>query len=191
MCSWSYELRGPAAQWVASTVFVAVGMLIAFVLPLFALQEPAEGTDPMAVTLLLRVLGGTFLLLGGVPLTLMLGSVWVARRSPENVPVWHWWTNFLGGLLGACAFAVPTSLLFPTFAVLYLSRPNVLFPDERVATQNLLLVLLFSAIGWVVLVVLFVVGRSKYRERPRCQSAGASVEGDQVAPRSRRRAQRP
>ena len=87
--SWSYEFRGPAAIWVGSFVFLAIGILIAVFLPPLVLQQPDEGTDPVAVTLLLRMLGGVFILIGGVPFALMLGSLWCRWKSPQNVRVWH------------------------------------------------------------------------------------------------------
>lgn len=170
--SWSYQLQGPAALWVASSVFVVIGGLIAFVLPAVLPRPPDPEAAAEPAILLLRLLGGVFLTLGGIPLSLMLGGVIVQRRSPQNLHVWYWWVNFLGGLLGACAFAVPSSLLFPVFGVLYLCRPNTLFADESVASKNLLVGLVFSVVGWIVLVGIYFIGRSMYRERPRWQAAG-------------------
>jgi hypothetical protein len=168
--SWSYQLQGPAALWVASSVFVVVGGLIAFFLPAVLPRPPDPQAAPERAILLVRLLGGVFLLLGGLPLALLFGGLVVQRRSPQNLHVWYWWINFLGGLLGACAFAVPASLLFPIFGVLYLCRPNALFADESVASKNLMVGLVFSAIGGVVLVGIYFIGRSMYRERPRWQA---------------------
>lgn len=164
--SFSYQPRGAAALWTASIVFVTVGLLIAFVVPAIVTEEGAEGA-----TVLLRLLGGFFFILGSFTLTLMLVGLRIERKNPDNLRVWHWWLNFLGGLIGACAFAIPASLMYPVFYVFYLNRPNGLFPADKSETyaKNLYVTLLFSVIGVIGLAGTGFLARSMYRTRPRWQ----------------------
>lgn len=157
---WSfwYELRGPAKLWVASTVFIIIGALIAFVVPDVA--KPTQDRD--AVVLLLRLLGGAFIILGLAVFLPMLISVFIAAERREQ---WHWWINFIGGFLGALMFAVPATLMFPVFFIAYLTRPNTLVPNDAAAANNLGISALFSVIGLVVLTFLFFVGRKIVREK--------------------------
>jgi len=157
---WSFwvELQGATKLWVASTVFIIVGALIAFAVP-FVVQ-PSQDRD--LVFLLLRVLGGIFIALGIAVLVPMLATLFVAAERREH---WHWWINFIGGLLGALAFAVPAALMFPVFLIAYLTRPNALMESDAVAANNLGIAALFSLIGMAVLVFLFFVGRKIVREK--------------------------
>lgn len=152
------ELRGPAKLWVASIVFIVIGALIAFGVPVIV--QPTQDRD--LILLLLRVLGGTFIVLGFAVLLPMLATLFIAKEHREN---WHWWINFLGGLLGALAFAVPATLMFPVFFIAYLTRPNALVPNDAVAANNLGVAALFSVIGMVVLALLFFLGRKIVREK--------------------------
>ncbi len=158
---WSFwiELREAAKLWVASTGFLIVGALIAFALP--NVVQPSEQSREAAL-FALRALGGTFILLGFAVFLPMLASLFFA---PEQRETWHWWINFIGGLLGALAFAVPAALMFPVFFFAYLMRPNVLVPNDAVATNNLGIAALFSVIGLAVLALLFFVGRKMVREK--------------------------
>lgn len=157
------ELRGPARLWAASIGFTTVGALIACVLPRFL---PAIGQDAIA-SFAINALGWTFLVLGLLVLMPMLATLYVRRRQPEQEAVWHWWINFIGGLAGALAFAVPATLMFPVFLVAYLTRPNALFPDAAVAANNLWIAALFSVIGLVVSVPIYFLARLKLREEPK------------------------
>lgn len=161
---WSFwiELQGATKLWVASIVFIIVGALIAFVLP--PIVQPRE-QDRDLVLLLLRVLGGTFIILGLAVLLPMLVSRFIAAERRE---IWYWWINFIGGLFGALAFAVPATFMFPVFLIAYLTRPNALIESDAVAANNLGIAALFSVIGIIVLVAIFILARFKLKnEDPR------------------------
>lgn len=165
--SFYYQLRGAAALWTVSIVFVTVGLLITFVLPAIVTEEAAADA-----TGLLRILGGTFLALGSLTLTLMLVGLRIQRKSPHNLPVWHWWGRFWGGVIGACTFAIPASLMYPVFFVFYVNRPNGLFPADKSEShaKNLYVALIFSVIGVIGLAGIVFVARYMYRSRPRWQT---------------------
>lgn len=156
------ELRGPARLWAASITFTVLGALIAFGMPRVLATVEQEVLGLLA----LRALGWTFLILGLFVLLLMLVTLYVRIRQPEQEPVWHWWINFVGGLLGALAFAIPASLMFPMVAVAYWTRPNPLFPPDADVTQTLWLGAMFSIVGVVTCVATFLVARIKLREDP-------------------------
>lgn len=157
---WSFwiELQGAARLWVASTVFIIVGALIAFGVPL--IMQPTQDRDLALPSM--RVLGGVFIILGLAVFLPMLISLFVVAERREQ---WHWWINFIGGLLGALTFAVPATLMFPVFLIAYLTRPNALVPNDAVASNNLSIAALFSVIGVVVLVAVFFLGRKIVREK--------------------------
>jgi hypothetical protein len=157
------ELRGPARLWAASIGFAIVGMLIAFVLPRHLPEIAQDAIGSFAIP----ALGWTFLLLGLLVLLPMLATLYLRVRHPEQEAVWHWWINFIGGLAGALAFAIPAALMFPIFALGYLMRPNVLIPTDAVAANNLGIAALFSVIGVIVLVPVYFLTRLKLREHPK------------------------
>jgi len=163
MFSFWIELRGPVKLWTVSIVFVIVGALIACVLPRYF---PAVEQDAIA-SFALKALGWTFLGLGLLVLVPMLGTLYVRATRPGQEEVWHWWINFIGGLAGALLFAVPATLMFPVFFAAYLARPNVLFPDDAVAANNLWIAALFSVIGLAALALICFLARLKLRENPK------------------------
>lgn len=157
---WSfwYELRGPVKLWAASIAFLVIGALTTFGLP--AVMDQTQ--DRASVLLLVRVLGGAFIVLGLAVLIPMLLTLRLAKAQREN---WHWWINLIGGLLGALAFAVPAALMFPVVFVAYILRPNPLIPDQAVAVTNLGIAALFSVIGVAVLGLLIPVVPKMVREK--------------------------
>jgi hypothetical protein len=157
--SFWFELSGAAKLWVASGVFLIVGALIALALP--PIVQPQEQDRDLAL-FLLRVLGGTLIGLGLAVFLPMLASLFIATERRVN---WHWWINFIGGLFGALAFAIPATLMFPVFFLAYLTRPNGLFPANADATNNLGVAALFSAIGLAVLMLLFFLEHKMVREK--------------------------
>jgi hypothetical protein len=144
------ELRGATKLWVASIFFTLLGALLAWSLPDYF---PAIGQDPIA-SMAIRVLGWTFIGLGLLVLVPMLATLYVRARHPGQEANWYEWINFFGGLAGALAFAIPATLMFPVFLWAYFGRPNVLFPDEAAAANNLWIAALFSVIGAAVLALL-------------------------------------
>ncbi len=167
MWSWSWWWKpgeGPTKLWIVSLTFIFVGALIAFFVPNI-IEPNAPDRDPGI--LLVRILGGTILFVGVAVFVPMILSLCVKRKSPEDEAVLLWWVNFLAGLLGALAFGIPATLMFPLFLVAYFLRPNfVVAADDPKTTEILLVALLFSVIGVTTLVALFFIGRNKHRERP-------------------------
>jgi len=160
---WSFwiELRGPARLWAASITFTILGAAIAIVLPrLFS----DTNQDP-SVSLAMRILGWTLFVLGLVVLLPMLATLYIRRSQPEQEAVWHWWINFIGGLLGALAFAAPATFMLPIFFLAYLLRPNALFPaDSTDTTKNLGIAALFSVVGIVSLLATIFLAREKLKQ---------------------------
>jgi hypothetical protein len=138
---WYRELKGAAAFWLASLVFIVVGG--AFV---------AVGVLAESVFVFIGI---PFLGLGLLILSLMVGSLYIKVKRPENYGTWLWWVNFVGGLLGALLFAVPSSLALPLLLLLDMG-------DEA-----LWIGALFSLIGVAVIAVVVLIARKQYRERPR------------------------
>ena len=157
------ELRGAARLWTASITFIVLGALIALALPpVFPKAEQSE--------LLLRaiqILGWTFFVLGLIVLLPMLATLYIRTKRPGREKVWHWWINFIGGVLGALAFAIPASFMFPIFLLAHLIRPNALFAPDVDAANNLWLAALFSVLGLITSVAIFFVAREKLKEDPR------------------------
>jgi len=155
----SIWLTSPARLWAASVVFVVLGTLLAFAAPPL-LESPGQDE---AVPLVTRTLGGTFLVLGLVVLLPMLLSLRLA--DPASRKRFHWWINFVGGLLGALAFGVPAALAFPVMFVAYQRGLASLDPNDADAAHNLAIAAVFSLSGVVVLVALFVVARRLLRTK--------------------------
>lgn len=161
---WSFyvSLRGRAAAFVVAVVFI----LIALATLIFAPVLVAFASDKGLASWSARTLGIVFLGLGIGALILGIGDVYLERTNPARRARWFWWGNFILGVIGALLFAIPATLLFPIFLILYWLKPNALFPSSVDPANNLLVSLLFSVIGIVVLILLYFVARSRYRERP-------------------------
>lgn len=156
------ELRGPTKLWAGSVLFVLLGALIAFYFPHYF---PAVEQDVVG-SLAVRALGWTFLGLGVLVLVPMLATLYVRARQPGREANWYPWINFVGGLAGALAFAMPATLMFPVFFAAYLTRPNALIPSDAVAANNLWVAALFSVIGLAALVLIYILVRLKLRAQP-------------------------
>ena len=154
------EFRGATRLWVASVVFVLLGLMFLLLAP--DLFESAP--NPLGV-IAIRVLGWTFLGLGLLVLLPMLATIYVARKHPGRDAVWRWWINLIGGAAGALAFAVPATLMFPVFVVAYLGRPNALFPRDD--ASDLWVGALFSILGVGTLAALWFLIRLKLRNETR------------------------
>src|SRR5574341_925965 len=96
------QLQGPAKIWIASIVLVAVGLVIFFGVPTIA---DKSRLDIEIALNLIHILGFIFFGLGAIPLAMMLIGLFIRANNPQNYDTWVWWVNFLGGLLGALAFA--------------------------------------------------------------------------------------
>ena len=157
------NLRGPARLWVASIGFLLTGSLILFGLPRLLPAVELEAVGSFAF----GTLGWTFISLGLLVLLPMLITLTFRSRQPEREAAWHWWINFIGGLAGALAFAIPATLMFPIFLLAYAMRPNVLFASEAVVANNLWIAALFSVLGVATLVAIRFLFRIKMREHPK------------------------
>lgn len=148
-----HSFKPRQAGWIAGIVFTLVGALLVFVAPgLFGVNQ--------IVSNLIRLLGGVFLALGVISLIWMIGDLVLMFRGSRHRDRWFWWGNFLLGILGALLFAVPALLLFPAM----LLNPGV-FAAGKLA-ENLPIGALFSIVGAVTMIVLYLIARSKLRERP-------------------------
>jgi hypothetical protein len=161
--SWSIWVGGKPGSWMVGIVFSAVGALIAFWMPSFIQPSP----DRPTALLIVHILSGIFLGLGLIILAYMGIDLYLGWRRPEAREIWYYWASAVGPLLAASLFAVPASLAFPALLVVYLLRPNAIFPaGSSQATGNLLIGLLFSALGAGSLLLIYVLARNLYRNRP-------------------------
>jgi len=104
---------------------------------------------------------GFVCLLVGVPVLVMcIISLFIRFASPKNLDIWHWWTNFIGGMTGALSFALPSALIYPIFLFL---PPAV---REELGRRPFGLVI-FTVVGIAVGVAVFFVARAQLRDRPR------------------------
>lgn len=157
-------ITGRPAAWIVSVVFILVGTLIAFLLPSLLASSPDREFSVPPV----RILGGAFLAMGILLLSWMLVDLYLSVKNPERREAWFWWGNFLAGLIGAGLFAIPATCAFPAILLFYLSRPNAVFPGTSAdPSTNLLMGLAFSGAGILSLAMIFFIGRSSYRRRPR------------------------
>ena len=138
---WPHETRGSRAYWLATLVFILVGVAFAVV---GALTEKV-----------FLFIGIPFLCIGTVLLALLIYSLHLKARDPENYGTWLWWVNFVGGLCGALLFSIPSTLALPMLLL------------AGVETESLWLGALFSAVGVAVTVAVWLVARRQYGQRPR------------------------
>nr|HID13046.1 hypothetical protein [Anaerolineae bacterium] len=139
--TWYYELKGAAAYWLASLIFILVG---AASVAVGVLEEE-----------FFLFIGIPFLCLGIVTLVLLVCSLYVKLKHPENYKVWLWWANFIGGLVGALTFSIPSTLALP--ALLLMDGDD----------QLLLIGAVFSVVGLAVTVAIWLLARRQHRGRPR------------------------
>jgi hypothetical protein len=159
--SFYFTLRGRAMAFAVAVVFILVALGIFALAP--APVESALNTEIALWSI--RLLGAVFMVLGLGALVLAGGDVYFEHTNPAARTHWFWRGNFLLGILGALCFAVPATLLFPIFLLAYLLGPNLLFPPNVDPTNNLIVSLIFTIIGIVCLVALYVIARSIYRQR--------------------------
>ena len=75
-------------MWAVGILFTIVGAVIAFFLPGIITPERDRETS----VLLVRILGGVFLLLGLICLAVMLVDTYLARRNPQQRDNWFYWS---------------------------------------------------------------------------------------------------
>jgi len=134
-------------------------------LRLFVEGKAHEAREAMLV---LKLLGYIFLALGIFILVPLMAGLHLRKNHPEKLPALYWWTNFLGGMLGALSFALPSSLALPGLYLAYRMRPNMLFEKgDTFGSTHLMLGIIFSALGVLVLIALWFMARWQLRGRPR------------------------
>ncbi len=146
--SWYLAIKKAAAYWIAGIVFTLAGG--AFV---------AVGA---LIERFFLIIGIPFLGLGSLILALLIYSLYLNVKHPENYGVWLWWINFIGGLSGALLFAIPSTLALPI--LLLIERAGA---DLDLAPEARLIGAAFSVIGLAVMAVVWLVARRQYRGRPR------------------------
>ena len=146
---WYREIRGAAAYWLATLIFILVG--IAFVAVGVAEEE------------IFLFVGIPFLCLGIAVLVLLIYSLYLKLKHPENYETWLWWINFIGGLAGALTFSVPSTLVLP---ILLLVEGD----DETVVIGAV-----FSVIGLGVTIAVGLLARRQYQRRPQWVSKDRQI----------------
>jgi hypothetical protein len=139
---WYHELKDAGAFWLACLIFILVG--ITFV---------AAG---VWVADFFLFIGIPFLGLGILIFTLLIYSLHLKLKCPENYKTWLWWINFIGGVAGVLTFSIPSMLALPILLLLGWDSGG-----------NLLIGVVFLIVGLLVTVGAWVVGRNQYRKRPR------------------------
>ena len=134
-----YALKEAAVFWIAALVFILAGGAFTAVGAL--------------VKRFFLLIGIPFLSLGVFILILLIYSLYLKLAHPENYYAWLWWVNFIGGLVGALTFALPSTLALP---ILLLAGTT---------GKNILIGALFSVIGMGTLVVIWFVARKQYGGR--------------------------
>lgn len=107
-----------------------------------------------------RTIGLIFFFIGSSVFLLMIASIYIRIKSPENENVFLWWINFAGGMTGALVFAVPSALVYPIFKLL---PENI----QKQAQNTSILLPLFTALGLLVCTGIFFLARRQLRSRPR------------------------
>ena len=183
MFRFSVWIGGRTGNWIAGSVFAAVGLIFLLVAP----QWTGSGPDAATGATVLRALGGFFAGLGLLVLGWLLVDLWLGAKDSPRRHVWYWWGAFLMPMLAAAAFSVPATLVLPAFVVAYLARPDFVFPaGQPVTANNFWIGALFSVCGVLGLVLMYFVGRAALRDRPRLDAAEAPPAAGK-APRRRRR----
>jgi len=109
---------------------------------------------------LLLFIGIPFAGLGTFLLALLIYSLYLKHKHPENYDTWLWWVNFLGGLAGTLTFCVPSVLALPILLAI------------GAQAESLWLGALFFVVGLLSAVALWLVARRQYEKRPRWQPKG-------------------
>ncbi len=138
---WYREIQAAAAFWIAGIVFALVGAVFV-----------AVGARSARFFL---YLGIPFLGLGLLVLILMVCSLYLKVKQPQNYEVWLWWVNFIGGLSGSLLFGIPSTLALPILLMV------------GVDGELWWIGAAFSVIGLGVLIVVWMIARRQYSARPR------------------------
>jgi hypothetical protein len=158
------RIGGRPGAWIAGAVFALVGGALLFGAPALA----GSSVDAATTMTVMRVLGGTFAVLGLVILAWVAGDSFLANFAPEKQESWNWWGSLLAPMLAAALFSVPSALMLPAFLIAFLLRPDFLFPaGAPIEAGNFLVAALFSGLGLLGLLLMFVIARSALRERHR------------------------
>ncbi len=124
-----------------------MGACFAFAVPLIVEKDEFLGG------VVFTALAAVCLSIGGVVFLMMLYSLWLKWKNPENLEAWLWWVNFIGGLMGALSFIVPSILIVPIFSYVGIEVDKI----------N---AMIFPIIGIAAALMTFFIGRSQYRGRP-------------------------
>lgn len=173
------RIGGRPGIWLGGAVFALVGLLILLAAPPPVPWGPDHSTD----RLVMRILGWFFLTFGVVIVVAMAVNLAIGSRRPEAREEWGSWVNFLAGILGALAFAVPATLALPFYLVAYARRPNALFPAGASPRLNLVVAGAFSLLGLLALLLIAVMVRATLRGRRRHQRHGTGAPQSRPDPR--------
>jgi hypothetical protein len=156
-------IGGTPGRWIVGVVFALVGLAIILGAP----RISATGADRTVEIAVMRILGAFFSGFGALLLAANIVDLVANKGRPERREEWGRRLSFLGGMLGAAAFAVPSSLMLPLFLIAYAKRPNVLFPaGTHDAVNNLVVAALFSVLGLLGLWLMAYVLRGAFTGRP-------------------------
>jgi hypothetical protein len=160
------SLRGRAANWAVSIIFILVGALIDFYGPGIFQSSSYRAI----IVLILQLLGGVFLGLGLSIFLWMAVDLYLKYRNPEFRDRWYWWGSFIAPMMAAGLFAVPATLAFPVILLVYLLGPGSLLPvNANDVTNNLVIGLLFTVFGLLTLGLMYLIAKSMLKGRPTFQ----------------------
>ncbi|HPS59192.1 MAG TPA: DUF3592 domain-containing protein [Spirochaetota bacterium] len=123
-------------------------------------EDVSFTTDLSVMSFEFKIPGLIVLVLGAAVFLLIMVSLLIKRKSPQNENTFFWWINFTGGMTGALVFAIPSMFIYPIFT---------LFPEniKQQAQNTSILLPIFTIVGILVSIVIFFIARSQYRGRPR------------------------
>lgn len=93
-----------------------------------------------------------FFLIATTTFILGIWTIWIAFRSPQNMHNIHWWVHFIGGIVGALTFALPSIAVFPI--------------TQCFSVEPLWLGALFTGLGLLTLLFVILYGRKLFIDRP-------------------------
>jgi len=117
---------------------------------------PGENDDLLYA---FKMIGLVFLILGISILLLTLPSIMIKIKYPQNTDFWFWWVNFVGGMMGALLFSLPSTFIWAIY---------LLLPDKAQAafSGKFFLLWIFTAVGLLVNAGIFFIAKSQLKGRP-------------------------
>jgi len=135
-------------------------------------ENPGEfailGENKLLLTIF-SIIGYTLLFFGGFIFVLTVYGVYIKVKMPQNKEVWTWWVGFIGGILGALLFSLPSTFIF------YLFR---FFPEQirNGSADNQFILWIFTIVGIGVDIGTYFLAKHFYKNRPRWKNDNEKIQ---------------